>query len=54
MNSGFCTNRFKLSRGVRQGCPLYPYVFIPSVEILEKMQEAKKYKVFRSLKENSK
>ena len=34
MNNGFCTNPFKLSSGVRQGCPLSPYLFILSVEIL--------------------
>ena len=34
MNNGFCTNPFKLSRGVRQGYPLSPYLLVLSVEIL--------------------
>ena len=32
-NDGFCTNFFKLSRGVRQSCPLSPYLFIVGAEI---------------------
>ena len=45
VNGGYVTNYFKVSRGVRQGCPLSPILFIPSAELLvQKIRQSRKSK----------
>ena len=34
LNNGYFSESFELSRGVKQGCPLSPYVFVMAIEML--------------------
>ena len=34
INNGYISESFKLSRGVKQGCPLSAYLFIIAIEML--------------------
>lgn len=46
INNGFITNWFKPSRGVRQGCPLLPYLFILLANKIRQDPSIERIKVF--------
>ena len=44
-NGGFVSHAFEMKRGVRQGCPISPLIFIMTVELLAlKLEQDKEVK----------
>ena len=48
LNGGYSTNYFKIARGVRQGCPLSPLLFVLSVEVMA--QKVRQFSKCRGIK----
>ena len=54
-NSGFLSSFFPIKRGVRQGCPLSPYLFIICIELLShKINSSENIKGIHLMKEEFK